>query len=65
MGYMVIHRNKRNHQKCSELVDVIVQVCGVLFPGSPISSRDQIHSHRVIMLVGNREKRKKIEDVVQ
>lgn len=54
---ILIHKYRRKHQKCSELVDVMVLAYGFLFRNSPISisPRDWIQGHHVILLVGNKE----------
>ena len=56
---ILIHKYQRKHQKCSELVDVMVLVYGILLLSSPvnISPRGWMQCHHVTMLVGNKEEK--------
>ena len=56
---ILIHKYKRKHQKCSELVDVRVLAYGILLLRSPvnISPRGWMQCHHVTMRVGNKERK--------
>lgn len=61
---ILIHKYRRKHRKCSELVTVMVLAYGILLLSSPvnISPRDWMQSHHVTMLVENKEKEKNVEE---
>lgn len=54
---ILIHKYRRKHKKCSELVDVMIIAYGLLLQNSPISisPRDWIQGHHVILSVGRKE----------